>query len=72
MPRQNNDRGRSLGKLESRLPKCYMPRRCNVARSTIVRLVQHANDRGIVSDSLRPGAPLVTSVRQDNSIGQRH
>lgn len=73
MPRLNNqDRGRILGMLESGISQSRVTRRVNVARSTIVRLVRRVNETGSVSDRPRPGAPRVTSMRQDNFIRQRH
>ena len=47
-------------------------RRFNVSRSTITRLVHRVIVTGGLSDRPRPGAPRVTSVRQDNFIRQRH
>lgn len=71
MPRLNNEeRGRVLGMHESGLSQMHMARCFNIARSTIVHLVRQVNAMGSVSDRLRPGAPPVTSVQQDNYIRQ--
>ena len=43
-----------------------------MSRSTITRLVQRVNATGSLSDRPRPGAPRVTSVRQDNFLRLRH
>ena len=73
MPRLNNeDRARALGKLECGRSQDYVARRFNVSRSTITWLVHRVNVTGSLSDRSRPGAPRVTSVRQDNFIRQRH
>lgn len=73
MPRlSNEDRARALGMLESGRSQDYVARRFNVARSTVVRLVQRVNVTGSLADRPRSGAPRVTSVRQDNFIRQRH
>ena len=73
MPRLNNEgRTRALEMLERGRSQDYVARRFNVSRSTIVRLVRHVNATGSLSDRLRPGAPPVTSVRQDNFIRLRH
>ena len=61
-----------MGILESGLSQNQVARRFNVARSTIVRLVRRVEATGSVSDRPRPGAPRVTSVRQDTFIRQRH
>ena len=73
MPRLNNeDRARALGMLECGQTQDNVARRFNVARSTITRLVQRVNVTGSLSDRPRPGAPRVTSVRQDTHIRLRH
>ena len=73
MPRLiNEDRARAFRMLECGRSQDYVARRFNVSRSTITRLVHRVYVTGSLSDRPRPGAPRVTSVRQDNFIRQRH
>lgn len=73
MPRLGNEsRQRALALLQTGLSQNQVARRLNVHRSTIVRLLRRVRDTGSVSDRPRPGAPRITSRRQDNFIRRRH
>ena len=67
MPRLSNEnRNRILGLLDAGVSQNEVSRRFNVARSTIVRLIQRVRQTGTVADRPRPGNRRVMSRRQDN------
>ena len=56
MPRLSNEnRNRILGLLDAGVSQNKVSRRFNVARSTIVRLIQRVRQTGTVADRPRPG-----------------
>ena len=73
MPRLNSDsRGQIIGLLQANVSQRQLARQFNVSQSTISRLRQRYALTGSTKDRPRPGAPRVTTRRQDNVICQRH
>ena len=70
MPRLNlSERNRNLSCGDTRT---VVAGQYNVSRSTISRLVERINVTGTADDRPRSVASRVTSIRQDNTIRQRH
>ena len=73
MPRLNPDsRGQIIGLLQANVSQRRLARQFNVSQSTISRLSRKFAVTGSTKDRPRPGAPRVTTRRQDNFIRQRH
>ena len=73
MPRLNPDsRGQIIGLLQANVSQRRLARQFNVSQSTISRLSRKFAVTGSTKDRPRPGAPLVTTRRQDNFIRQCH
>ena len=73
MPKLNSEeRAQVLAMLECGRMQEQVARRYNVSGSTIVHLIRRIRVTGTFADRPRSGRPLVTSVRQDNYVCQRH
>ncbi|MEW8547199.1 MAG: helix-turn-helix domain-containing protein [Candidatus Thiodiazotropha sp.] len=73
MPRlSENERNQALGMVRANMSIRQVARHFHCHSSTVSRLLNRVQQTGTTRDRPRPGAPRVTTQRQDNFIRAQH